>query len=98
MTFFAKKTDFLVPEKPKGYTEREVQRFIGEIAIRHIRDYGLSNFSGLIYSTAGKTVHSGFEEQEGDTMAAGQVEKLLEKADADVQKLCEKLLQEQAVV
>lgn len=98
MTFFSKKTDFLVPEKPGGYTEREVQRLIGEIVIRHIRDYGLSNFSGLIYSTAGKTVHSGFEKQENDTMAAGQAGKLLEKADADVSELCEKLLQEQAII
>lgn len=95
MTIFAKEEDFSIPEKPGGYTEREIQRFIGTIAIRHIRDYGLSNFSGLIYSEAGKTIHTSFEEQTGETKTAEEVRTLLEKADADVQKLCMRLLQEE---
>lgn len=97
MTFIAKNTDFSVPEKTGGYTEREVLRLVGSVAIKNIRDYRLSNYSGLIYSTAEKVIHTSFG-KETETKTAEEVENLLRKADREVQEACINLIKEEATV
>lgn len=78
---------------PAGYKEEEVLKRTDTVVHEYIRNYGVSNYSGLLHSIAKNIVHEAYEKDAVLTVNAANT--LLQQVNEALETKCEDLTQEQ---